>query len=172
MNSAIPGDPESAGVNITVATIQPGYDFLLCLAQVEHHYAYIRFTSTPRAGDEVYRVSAMETQDLETQDNEGWIPLNTWLSRRVRALTESFEVCYLTCLETHILLTHSLVFRAPTHRRVHSTQASFRFCLLAWLRRHDDVRFRTEHILQISCMPPSPPPPREELFQGVSPSCP
>jgi hypothetical protein len=126
MNSAILGDPESAEVNITVATIRPGCNFLLCLTQVERHHANIRIASKARASasDEVYRVSAMETLDLKKQDCEGWIPLNTWLSRRVRALTESFEVCYLTSLETHILLTHSLVFRAASHRQVHSTQAS------------------------------------------------
>lgn len=153
MNSAILGDPESTEVDIAVTTTRPGREFFLCLAQVELHYAYIRLTSTPRAGDEVSRVSAMEAQDVETQDNERWIPLNTWLSRRVRALADSFEVCYLTCLEGHILLTRSLVFRAATNHRVYSTQAGLQFHLLARDSRHDDIHLCTERILQISCSP-------------------
>jgi hypothetical protein len=166
MNSTILGDPDSVKVDITVTTIQPERDFSLCLIQDKPQHTRLRIIAMPRRADgKVYRFSAMEAQE-----DGGWVSLNTWLGRHVPALTDSFEVCSLACLQIHILLTYSLVFRTATYLRVHPAQASFRFPFLVWLFRYDDVHLCTKRIQQKSCMPSSPLLPHGEFFKGVSPS--
>ena len=142
MSSTIPGDPEPTKVDITVITVRPGSKFTLGLIHAKPQYTLVRIDSMRPRGSEIYRMYQMKTLE-----DEQWVPLSTCLNRRIRALQNPPEACYLACLETHILLTHSLVFRAGTHLRVHTTQAALRLQLLAWVIRHNDGHLCTERIL-------------------------
>ncbi|KAG9204948.1 hypothetical protein G6514_009404 [Epicoccum nigrum] len=87
MNSNILGDSNSVKVDINITTIQPERDFSLCLIQDKPQHTRLRIIAMPRRADgKVYRFSAMEAQE-----DEGWVSLDTWLGRRVPALTDSFE---------------------------------------------------------------------------------
>ncbi|KAF2994178.1 hypothetical protein E8E13_001684 [Curvularia kusanoi] len=74
---------DASAVNIPVSTIQPDFEFKLCLCQTDLQRQYTLACNYKSSGDfDHYRIS-----DFRAKDGKKLIPLKTWLTPRIRALT-------------------------------------------------------------------------------------